>query len=213
MKTPLISVGLLTYNHEKYISDALEGLLSQDYERIELIILDDASTDNTLQIIYQYMKRLQNKFIRVVDISNQINCGNIPHNCNCMIMEMRGDFYFEISGDDIILPSGLSTMYEELQKHDVCTIAYSNMIPVEDTYTFGDVFDLNSLFIRNRKSRVEPDNLFQQLMSHNISITAPTVLFRREVFDKHGYYDEDIAFEDYEYWLRVSQTEKIFFSR
>ena len=57
MENPLISIGLLTYNHEKYISDALEGLLSQDYERIELIILDDASTDSTRQIVYRYMEK------------------------------------------------------------------------------------------------------------------------------------------------------------
>ncbi len=207
----LVSVGLLTYNHEKYISDALESLLSQDYERIELIILDDASTDNTLQIINQYMKRLKNRFVRVVDVSNRINCGNIPHNCNRLIMEMKGDFYFEFSGDDIILPDGISKSYEELRKHKECSIVYSNMIFVPDKFVFGDVFDINDVFIKNKKSRVEPDNLFQQLMAYNINITAPTVMMCKEVFDKYGYHDETLAFEDYEYWLRVSQTEKFFF--
>lgn len=211
MGKPLISIGLLTYNHEKYISDVLESLLSQDYECIELIILDDASTDNTLQTIYRYMKRLKNKFVRVADISNQINCGNIPHNCNRMIMEMKGDFYFEFSGDDILLPDGISKLYKELQKHKECMIVYSNIVFVPDTFLLGDSFDINDVFIKDKKSRVEPDNLFQQLMAHNINITAPTVLFRKEVFDKYGYHDETIAFEDYEYWLRVSQKEKIFF--
>lgn len=211
MEKPLISIGLLTYNHEKYISDALEGLLSQDYERIELIILDDASTDSTRQIIYRYMERIQNKFVRVIDLSNQKNCGNIPHNCNRLIMEMEGEFYFVTSGDDILLANGISSLYEKLQNHAECMIVYSNMIFISDEFRFDETFSIGDVFIKNKKSGVEPDNLFQQLMAHNVSITAPTVLFRREVFDKYGYHDEDIAFEDFEYWLRISQTEKFFF--
>lgn len=50
-KNPLISVVLLTYNHEKYIKDCIMGIIEQDYNNIELIILDDASKDGTIKII------------------------------------------------------------------------------------------------------------------------------------------------------------------
>lgn len=211
MEEPLISIGLLTYNHEKYISDALEGLMSQNYKQIELIILDDGSADRTPLIIQQYMERLKKRFVKVVNISNYKNCGNIPHNCNRMIMKMRGEFYFKASGDDVLLPDAIGSLYRSLLKHPECAVVHSSLILVEDSYTFGDKFNTEPQAFLNKKSGVEPNNLFQQLMAHNINVAAPTVLLRKEIISKYGYHDENIAFEDYEYWLRISQTEKFYY--
>ena len=66
MENPLVSIGLLTYNHDKYIANALDGLLSQEYKTIEVIILNDASCDNTSLIIEQYMPRMVERFTRVI---------------------------------------------------------------------------------------------------------------------------------------------------
>ena len=76
MKEPLISIGLLTYNHEKYIASALEGLIAQEYKRIELIVLDDASNDNTSLYIEMYMECMEKRFERVVYFKNKENRGN-----------------------------------------------------------------------------------------------------------------------------------------
>lgn len=210
MERPLVSIGLLTYNHEKYIADALEGLLSQDYERMELIVLDDASEDRTCTVIEEYRNRLEKKFERLLIIKNEKNGGNIPHNCNCMMQEAKGDFYFEASGDDVVLPLGVRVLCETLQKQPDCMIVHANMIRVQDGYTFGDDINVNDTIWKKRQDGTEPDNLFQLLMNGNC-IAAPTVMLRREVFDKYGYHDEDIAYEDYEYWLRISRMERFYF--
>ncbi len=210
MKKLLVTIGLLTYNHEKYIADALEGLLSQEYEEIELIILDDASKDKTSLIISQYMKKLEEKFTRVVSIRNEKNCGNIPYNCNYMIKQSKGNLYYAISGDDILLPSGIRFLCEVFQNHPECTAIHANMISIHDTYSFGDKIDINNLVRKDKKSGFESNNLFYRLMYKNC-ILAPTVMLRKEIFDRYGYRDECIAFEDYEYWLRISQTEKFYY--
>lgn len=211
MEKPLVSIGLLTYNQEKYIADALEGLLSQEYERMELLILDDASEDKTVTVIEQYRKRLEEKFERVLITINKENTGNIPYNCNCMMRESGGDFYFEAAGDDVVLPSGVRMLCEALQEHPECTVVHANMIEVPDTYAFGDEFDFGAVVWKRRKEGIEENNLFQRLMNGNC-IAAPTVMLRRAVFDKCGYHDESIAYEDYEYWIRLSRTEKFYFT-
>lgn len=206
----LVSIGLLTYNHEKYISNALEGLLSQEYERIELIILDDASNDNTSLIIEQYMQRLKEKFIRVTYIRNEKNSGNIPRNCNHMMRLAKGELYYAISGDDILLPFGISLLQKALVNHPECIAVHANMIQVQDTYNLEEKIDMTNPIWKNKKSGVEEENLFYRLMYRNC-IAAPTVMIRKETFAKYGYHNEEIDYEDYEYWLRISRKEKFYY--
>ncbi len=210
MKEPLISIGLLTYNHEKYIASALEGLIAQEYKRIELIVLDDASNDNTSLYIEMYMECMEKRFERVVYFKNKENRGNIPYNCNRIIKEARGEFYYEISGDDILLPQGIGLLCEALQNHLQCVAVHANMIQIPDSHSWGDAIKTTDVIWKNKESGVEADNLFQRLMYGNC-IAAPTVMLRREIFYKYGYHDEMIAYEDYEYWLRISRKEKFYF--
>ena len=80
MEDDLVSVGVMTYNHERYIKDCLESLAEQTYKNKELVILDDASTDKTSEIIKSMMGYLESSFKRVEFIQNETNCGNIPRN-------------------------------------------------------------------------------------------------------------------------------------
>ena len=210
MKKPLITIGMLTYNHEKYILDALRSLLSQEFECIELLILDDASTDNTPLIIEQNMEKLKRKFERVVFIRHKKNCGSISQNCNQMMKIMRGDFYFSFSGDDILLPQCIYLLYDKLQEHPECMVIHANVIQVPDSYIYGDKISEHDVFWKNRKSGLEPENFFYQLMYGN-AVVALSVMYRKEVINIYGYHDEDIMYEDYEYWLRISRTEKFYY--
>lgn len=207
---PLVSIGLLTFNQEKYIASSLEALLSQEYDPIELIILDDASNDGTAFIIEQYIKRLEKKFVRVRFKRNVQNSGNISKNCNLIMKEAKGFYYYGISGDDIILPHGVQSLYEALQIHSECSVVHANLVEIDDTYTYGDPVDLSNLFVKGRDSGIEPDNFFQKLMCGNC-ICAPAVMLRNDLFAKYGYHDETIIYEDYEYWLRLSRQEKFYF--
>lgn len=133
MIRPLITIGMLTYNHERYILDALNSLLDQEYEKIELIILDDASVDDTPLIIEQYMDKLEDRFVRVEFIKNEKNSGSISQNCNRMMKRMKGEYYFSFSGDDILLPQCIRLLYEKIEEHKECMIIHANVIQVQDT--------------------------------------------------------------------------------
>jgi len=67
---PLISVIMLTYNHEKYISEAIESILNQSFKDFELIVLDDGSTDNTGNIIKKYLSDSRVKYIYQENLGN-----------------------------------------------------------------------------------------------------------------------------------------------
>src|SRR4051812_44240337 len=94
--TPLVSIGLPVYNGEKYIAEAIESLLSQDYTNIEIIISDNASTDNTPQICQQY----QHKNPRIRYFRNDTNIG-ASNNFNRTFELSKGEFFMWAAYDDL----------------------------------------------------------------------------------------------------------------
>ncbi|MCI9589030.1 MAG: glycosyltransferase [Lachnospiraceae bacterium] len=200
---PLVSVALLTYNHEQYIEDNILGLLEQDYPNMELIILDDASKDKTVKIIEFWMEKLEEKFCKVVFFKNKKNSGNISHNVNCMLKEAEGAYCKSISGDDILADNYISKLVQCLIDNPQCSVAYSNQYVVGDDFKRGDRTHWSNQFYTHRKSGIEGKDLFRKLMFGNC-IAAPSAMIKREVFDRIGFYDELMLYEDYEFWIRVA---------
>jgi glycosyltransferase involved in cell wall biosynthesis len=113
---PLVSVVMVTYNSERYIKDAVESVLCQSYENLELIICDDASGDNTWNIIQQY------KDGRIRACRNETNIGEYP-NRNKGIGLSKGEYLIFIDGDDMIYPHGLEFMVKMLHAFPDCGMA------------------------------------------------------------------------------------------
>ena len=109
MDTPLVSIMVLTYQHENYIEDCIKGLLSQTYSNMELLIADDASTDATLDIIDRNLMELNKKFVRVEIIRHPENTGNIAHNINELLKMAKGEYFRLSAGDDALLPDCVET--------------------------------------------------------------------------------------------------------
>jgi glycosyltransferase involved in cell wall biosynthesis len=105
-KCPSASIVLLTFNQEMFVKDALQSLLNQDYENIELVISDDCSTDGTWN---QIQKVLENYLgpIKVKASRNQVNTG-IVENFTSAFNRTSGDLIFIAAGDDISMPSRCS---------------------------------------------------------------------------------------------------------
>lgn len=205
----LVTIGLLVYNHEPYIEDCLKGILQQDYFNMELIVLDDASTDRSREIIDAYYERLKQKFHKVVLIYHEKNSGKVTTNENEIIRNARGYFYKGISGDDIMMPQCISSMVDCMQNDSNISLVYSNGYVVNDDYKLGERFARKKLLSKKPINDVG-ENVFKQLMLRNW-IPAPCTMFRKSVFDKYGLHDESIPYEDYEYWLRISRKEKLYY--
>ncbi|MGZ7171982.1 MAG: glycosyltransferase family 2 protein, partial [Halobacteriota archaeon] len=110
---PLVSVGMASYNHEKFISEAIESVLGQDFDDLELIIVDDASTDSSRQIIQKYAA----KDSRVSVILHEANCG-IAKTANDGIAAAKGKFLAPIASDDVWMKDKLSKQLAVLESDE-----------------------------------------------------------------------------------------------
>ena len=100
----VFSVLISCYNHEKYIDDAIQSVLAQTYDNIEIIICDDYSPDNSWSLIQSAIPELEKRFRRVVAFRNDSNKGLI-FSLNKMLKETEGDVIFLLSGDDMMKES------------------------------------------------------------------------------------------------------------
>jgi glycosyltransferase involved in cell wall biosynthesis len=110
---PLVSVVLPSYNHEKFVSEAIESVLDQDFEDLELIIVDDASTDTSRQIIQKYA--MEDARVRV--ILHETNCG-IAKTMNDGIAAAKGKFLSDTASDDVWMKDKLSKQLAVLESDE-----------------------------------------------------------------------------------------------
>lgn len=206
----LVSIGLMVYNHEAFIEDCLKSLLLQSYPNMELIILDDASTDRSREIISRYYEKLKEKFNRVVFLFHKRNCGKIPRNMNELIEQAWGEFYKGFSGDDIMCPACISELTECMQMHSEVSVVYSNGYVIDDNFKLEKHGGMETKIFLQNPINDTCENTFRKLM-FGMGPSSPSAMFRRSVYGRYGPYDESIPYEDYEYWLRISRKERFFY--
>ena len=124
---PLVSIGLPIYNEEEHLAQALDSLLGQDYENIEVIISDNASTDRTPQICAEYAVRDQ----RVRYHRNEANIGGI-NNFNRVFELARGEFFMWAAGHDVRHPTQVSCCLKVLLEDSSIILCYSQVVWVND---------------------------------------------------------------------------------
>lgn len=122
---PLISVVIATYNGEKYIDKQIESILQQTHPNLEIIVVDDCSTDNTLNILKQYAV----KDSRIKIYRNDSNLGYVK-NFEKGLQLATGDFIAPSDQDDVWLPNKLEVLLNNIDKHD---IVYCNSELIDST--------------------------------------------------------------------------------
>ena len=203
---PLVTISTPCYNHEKYLPDYFEGIISQTYKNIELIIIDDASKDNSKKIIENYLPKLKKRFARVVYIPRKKNIGLVK-NCNEGLDLARGKYIIGFASDDIMLPTRVEENVKFLEEHKDYGMVYS------DAYIFNDDIDIKKINFDNLKffskqQKIYSGNVMNQILVSNF-IIGPTTCIRRSTLDKVGKYNEAYFFEDYDMWLKIAEHYKI----
>lgn len=207
MDQPLVSIGLVTYMHEQYIKDCLESLIAQTYQNIELLILDDASSDATYDIILSYESRMQERFPYLSIVKNSQNTGNVSANLNKILQKAKGAYIKTFAGDDAMLPAYVEEVIAFLEKseNDDAILVYTNAYVVDDDFHLGDEPGKNCFYRRHKP--YQQKDVYGELLRQNY-IVAPAVMMRRRVYEQYGFYDEKIPLEDYDLWLRLSRRER-----
>lgn len=188
-KQPLISVIMSTYNEEKYIETSLKSLLNQTFQDFEIIIVDDASTDNTRQLI----QGLGDERIHL--ICNEENQG-LTKNLNRALKYTKGKYIARMDGDDIALRERFEKQYQYMEKHP------QTMLVSCYTKSFGDSDLIFALPDDSEILRVRM--LVRPVYAH------PGFMMRRELVEAGYRYNEEYrTAQDYEFASRVAEKNKI----
>ncbi len=131
-KEPLVSVLMTAYNREKYIAEAIESVLASTYRNFELIIVDDASTDKTMEIAREYEK----KDSRVRVYVNEKNLGDYP-NRNRAASYAKGEYIMSLDSDDKIYRNGIELVISTMIKFPDCGMGMFYLEKKGDTFSLG----------------------------------------------------------------------------
>jgi len=126
-RQPLVTVAMVTYNSGKYVSAAIQSILSSSYTNLELVICDDCSSDNSWQIVQSFSDA------RIRAVRNETNIGEYPNRNQCIDMA-RGEYFIFIDGDDIMYPHGLEFMMKMFIAFPNCVMAL--MYPYDGRVVF-----------------------------------------------------------------------------
>lgn len=203
----LFSLLIMCYNHEKYIKDAIQSVLAQTYDNIEIIICDDSSKDRSWEQIQTFLPELRKRFKRVVAFRNSSNMGMIL-SYNKMIKETNGTIIYCLSGDDMVAPCYVADIINASVEYPTASVFLTNGYRTEENVNYSELIQSPSgTPYYEEKPNLCKDTLFERIYWRNF-IFAPAVSLKREIYDKFGLYDPDICMEDWEYWLRISRTKE-----
>lgn len=195
---PKVSVIIPSFNCERYIAEMINCVLNQSFKDIELIVVDDGSSDRTREII--------SSFGPPVRLIAQANAGRCVAR-NRGIREASGEFICLLDHDDYWFPDKLALQVEQFQMHPEAGAVYSSFIlwpgDSNDQFPAPGSFDLTSY-----PDGIDPDFsgwIYHQLLMDCYMLTSSAIL-RAEVFQRCGVYDESLPYsEDWELWLRVAR--------
>ena len=196
---PLVTAFVGCYNHSRFVEQCLDSVKHQTYPNLQVIIFDDCSKDNSVAVIDTWLKRHR---LNWQFISHTRNIG-ICASLNEVLRLARGKYISMVAADDVWLPDKTARQVEIMERlpEDV-GVVYSDAFQIDE---YGET--LPQMFVEAHREFVVPPEgfLFDVLLEGNF-IPAMTTLIRRECFNQVGTYDEDLCFEDWDMWMRISRT-------
>ena len=185
---PLVSVIITTYNHGCYLSKSIKSVLNQTYDNIEIIVIDDGSTDDTSEIIKDFPK---------VVYHYQEN-GGLSNARNSGIDICRGEFVVFLDADDWLFPQGISANLQYMKQ-------YPDLAFVSGSY-FKVFVEKNSLTLN--VVTVNRDHFKHFLQGNYVGVPA-AVMYRRSILDKFRFDESIKSCQDYDIYLNISRHHSV----
>lgn len=184
---PLITVVIPVYNGEKTVRETIDSVLNQTFQDWELIIINDGSTDKTLEIIGS----IKDERIKVFNYPN----AGLAASRNRGISLAKGEYISFIDADDLWTPDKLEVQLKALQENPQAVVAYS----------WTDIIDESSQIIRAGSYITFNGDVYANLLLMNFISNGSNVLIRTEALKEVGKFDESLkSGEDWDMWLRLA---------
>lgn len=183
---PKVSVLMSVYNGARYLRVAIDSVLNQTFEDFEFVIVDDGSTDDSIEILSTY------KDPRIRLISNEENIG-LTHSLNIGLEIVQGEYVARMDPDDICVPERFERQVGFLDSHPEIGVLGSQMTVIDETGT-----PLRPFEVPTSHSMIVWTLFFKRAFGH------PSVMLRKKIVDNVGGYDESYQYaQDYGLWIRL----------
>jgi glycosyltransferase involved in cell wall biosynthesis len=187
MESPLVSVIVPTYNRAAYLAEAVDSVLNQSYPHLELLVVDDGSTDNTRDVLNQFAGD------RRLHVTYQANAGQSRAR-NAALAQAQGDFFCFLDSDNVWVSDKLQVSLDAFRDNPDVDVVYGDIITINE----------NGEELSRRNMRRFSGAIVAEMLKDNC-VTMNTAMFRRRCYLEQGGMSETrrVA-DDYDLWLRYS---------
>jgi glycosyltransferase involved in cell wall biosynthesis len=194
---PKVSILIPSFNHAQFLPAAIESVLNQTYPNVELIIVDDGSSDNSLEIATSYATK-HPAAVQVFTHANHANLG-ISATVNEGFNRSTGEYFSGLPSDDMLMPDKVEKQVRYLQKHPDVDWVYAKVQCVDDE---GN--SLPETFGHDVTKDARP---VERLIVAN-AVPGMSVLAPRECFARVGEHTPNLLYSDWEFWVRMASQFK-----
>jgi len=202
---PLVSICMSSYNNAKFVLRTLQSIQKQTYKNIQLVIVDDCSVDNSVELIDQWLASTDTKCCFVKHERNMGVC----RVANQMIENSLGKYMSIIASDDIMMPEKIERQVAEFEQLTAdYGLLYSDVYVIDENDNI-----LNDIVLKSQLPEfvVSREEIFIELLKSNF-IPGVTVLIRVDAMREVGGFDEELFYDDWDMWLRISKLYKVHYS-
>lgn len=193
--SPLVSVIITCFNHAPYLMKAVDSVLTQHYDNLEIILIDDASSDASVATI----RKITQTYPFIKAVFNQQNRG-VCASFNKALSISKGAFIIDLAADDYLLPNKITAQLDKFNTlPNDYGVVYSDLIFEDEK---GD-----ELVKFNKKQFFLEGNIFSNVVARHC-VYASTMLVKREVYDELNGYDESLTYEDFDFFVRTARNWK-----
>lgn len=190
---PLVSVCIPVFNHSAFVGECIESVVAQTYQNIELIIIDDGSTDASYEIVERYIASCKARFHRFKVISRP-NVG-VSETLNEGLRWAEGKYFCGLASDDVIFPNKTGVLVDYLERNTEAVAVFGSVHLIDD----------NSNKIGKRVACSVYN--FEDIFLLRAQLPAPAGLIRLDALINTGGFDKNTKVEDWDMWLKLSLEE------
>jgi glycosyltransferase involved in cell wall biosynthesis len=195
---PLVTVRIPAYNHEQFVCMALDSVKQQTYPNIEIVIIDDGSSDATAARIEEWIRHNGDE-VNVIFLSRD-NRG-ISATLNELIDLSNGDYLVGLASDDYLTPDSISVRYNYLIQHKDKMAVIGDSMVIDEHGNLLYESGLADLHTANKKNYLTDEGLKKEIIQ-NWSVPGSSIMVKRELHDMIRF-DERLQFEDRDFYLKM----------
>ena len=190
---PLVSIVIPCYNHARYIRECIESAIAQDYANIELIIIDDGSSDDSVRVIEQLLPACRERFIRF-EFRSRPNKG-ISATTNEALQWLSGKYFAALDSDDILMPGKISHLLTVLEAEPELAGVFCGLETIDEQ---GMVF--------GQQSPEERYFTFDEIILHKHTFATPGMFLKMADVRQVGGYQNAVGIQDWYMWLKLTEA-------